>query len=104
MFAGRAGGESTGGPEFCGAADEAVVTMVLSEAVVEVGGDVVLGKGFLSSKLLIEEGGLTGISSDLLGGRGAAMVVESRRSIAGLLVDGGILMLARSVIVVFVSI
>jgi hypothetical protein len=71
------------------------VTGVVSVLVVEVAGEGALMKSFRSSKLLIEVGGLRGTSSERRGGRGVAMVVERRRSMAGLEDGGGMLMLAR---------
>lgn len=98
-----AGGESTGRPVVDVAPVEAVVTWTESVAVVDTKAGGLLIKGCLSSALVIEVGELLVPSSDFLGGRGAFIEVERRRSALGLDAGGGILMLALSVLVLSVS-
>ena len=75
---------------------------MVSVLVVEVGGEGVLAKGWRSSKLLTDAGGLRGASSDFLKGRGVAMV-ERRLSMIGFVMGGGMLMLALSIVAELVS-
>ena len=70
--------------------------------VVVVGGDGAVAKDWRSSKLFTDAGGLRGTSSDFREGRGLVMV-ERRLSMIGFVMGGGILMLALSVMALFVS-
>lgn len=80
------------------------MTTVVSVLVVNVGREGVLAKGaWALSRLLKEFGEPEGMtSSDLREGFGVAMVAESRRSAVGLVMGGGMLMLALAVEVVSV--
>jgi hypothetical protein len=91
------GGEVTGKPGSCG--DEEVVTDAVLVAVVELEVGRVIGPRKTPSEPLTELGGLV-VGGELSSeARGERIEVEKRRSLSGLVVGGGILMLGLSIVV-----
>lgn len=104
MLGSRDEGESTGRPgRWEAEAEEAVVTTVVSKAVVEVCAVGEAPKEILSSKLLTEAGGLLAASSDFRTERLEDKEVDNLLSTVDLDEGGGILMLERSAEALVVS-
>ena len=99
-FGVRDGGKIAGKPSSCG--DDDVVMGAVLVAVVEVEAGIVIGRRKTPSEPLTELGGVVVCNELSSEGREDRMDAERRRSLSGLVVGGGMLMLGLS-IMAFVS-